>query len=769
MLNTFLFAAEYAKEQTLLENVNQIKKLSEKNNYLVSFMGQFSSGKSRLLNNLIEREILPVHATETTPIVTLIRYGVEEKALIRYCDGRERDIAVEEVAAIWQDSNMAEEYGLPDIIDIEICLNVEMLKNGLVLADTPGINTVINSHEEVTTKLLANTEELFFVTSKSVTDSDMVFMKLVNGIGIKTSVVRTHMDEIKESEEDIDVTMAADIEKYNNLIGKECDCYFISNEPDSKWYMGVVQLRTYLEDQLANTVRENIAASCELRMSKLTEKLKKSVSDKLEMLVAKQEGRRNELEIELERNKAAIQRISDMFSKKEESIKHNIDALRRESEENLQETKRAAFKESSNQLSEIDYSDDMYEEMQHISISFLESANIKIREAYFAPFDREISTINDQIYNNNDVSEIFTAMPKIASVNDIIDQSRQQDIRLREYQNQLINRKNFLEKNKFSVDNSGTDYEEEIKALQEEMNSVDQLLAEHGKYSPHYIEVPGDNTVSEGLAKVGQFLDIATLFIPAPTPGKIATVTKAGGLLSKVRTFFKGAKVVKDVEKVAKTVSILGKVKKGADLLRNVRGKADEHGVLDLVTLEYWGRKIGSKFDTPPQKIEDVEYRDQFMAEKRSYEHQRMRIMNAMIEKKRAAGLFKSRQEEEAARRRAQQEEMQKIESYMQRRQIEIEAEAKKKYVTKVRNEWCRWTEKQLDIICDNLKRNSAPIFNQAMGDYRKMVLGSMEEKHSELEAKESEISAELSSLSANGIQQEIDTGRKLLNELRSA
>lgn len=776
-LDTFLSAAEYAKEQSLIDDVKLIKDLSEKNNYLVSFMGQFSAGKSRLLNNLLGREILPVHGTETTPIVTFIRYGEDEKATVRYCDGREADIEVGEVAEIWQDSNKADEYGLIDIVNIEIFLKEDMLKNGLILADTPGINTIISSHEEITTKLLGHTEELFFVTAKSVTDSDMIFMKLVNDIGIKTSVVRTHMDDIKEFEEDVNATIASDKEKYDTLIGKECDCYFLSNNPENKWFMGVAELRGYLECKLANCVHENIIASCELRLKKIEDILKKSVAEKLEMLAAKQDGRRSALEIELEKNKASIKNIYDMFSRKEARIQSNIDSLCRESEGNLQDTKALLVRDCKKTFSNSEYSDDLYERMQHISVAFLENANIKLREAYFSAFNREINTINDQLFGDDDISEIVTDAPRITDLNSLIEQCQEDDIRLREYQNQLVYRKEALERAIAESDDNSVDYEEEIKNLQEEMDSVNQLIAEHGVYSPHYIEVPGDNSVSEGLAKVGSVLDIATLFLPAPTPSKVGIVAKCVKGLSKAKTLITGAKTVKNISKTAKLMNKMKKAvtvganiaRKTAVIQRNVRDKTSDTGILDLVSLEYWGRKIGSKFDTPPKKIEDVEYREQFMLEKRAYEQQRMRVMSAMLDKKRAAGLFRSKQQEEAERRRVQQEEMQKIESYMSKRKVEIEAESRKKYADKICSEWCNWTENQLDILCSNLKLKSKPVFNQAIGDYRKMVLGAIESKQQELVEKEDKIATELSSLNSNEIQQEINMGKKLLNEIRSA
>ena len=87
----------------LLGQIEQVKDITNKHNifdydfqlekikanlnngeYLVSFMGQFSAGKSRLINNLLRRDLLPVHITETTAMITFIKYGSEEKAVLYY-------------------------------------------------------------------------------------------------------------------------------------------------------------------------------------------------------------------------------------------------------------------------------------------------------------------------------------------------------------------------------------------------------------------------------------------------------------------------------------------------------------------------------------------------------------------------------------------------------------------------------------------------------------------------------------------------------------
>ena len=71
------------------ESVIELKHLSEAledNSYILSVMGQFSAGKSSLINNIFGKQILPVHKTETTAKITFIRYEQEENVDIFYSD-----------------------------------------------------------------------------------------------------------------------------------------------------------------------------------------------------------------------------------------------------------------------------------------------------------------------------------------------------------------------------------------------------------------------------------------------------------------------------------------------------------------------------------------------------------------------------------------------------------------------------------------------------------------------------------------------------------
>ena len=82
-LNKLIEISGFLRQTEIGEKLLNMKNALEKGECILAVMGQFSAGKSYLINNIIGKTILPVHITETTAAITLIRYGVKEYALLR--------------------------------------------------------------------------------------------------------------------------------------------------------------------------------------------------------------------------------------------------------------------------------------------------------------------------------------------------------------------------------------------------------------------------------------------------------------------------------------------------------------------------------------------------------------------------------------------------------------------------------------------------------------------------------------------------------------
>lgn len=131
----FTLLKEVNTELNLPQNIIKLEQMQEiynKKEYFVAFIGQFSAGKSYLINNLLERKLLPQGITETTPLLTYIRYNDElndlsECAILHFQDGISEKISLEEVANIIQKSDNIK-WNIENIDYLEIYLQEEILK-----------------------------------------------------------------------------------------------------------------------------------------------------------------------------------------------------------------------------------------------------------------------------------------------------------------------------------------------------------------------------------------------------------------------------------------------------------------------------------------------------------------------------------------------------------------------------------------------------------------------------------------------------------------
>src|SRR3972149_5947046 len=61
----------------------------------VAVVGRFKAGKSSFLNSIIGRDLMPVAAVPLTAVVTRLRYGPRDCAVVRHLDDREQEIPLD--------------------------------------------------------------------------------------------------------------------------------------------------------------------------------------------------------------------------------------------------------------------------------------------------------------------------------------------------------------------------------------------------------------------------------------------------------------------------------------------------------------------------------------------------------------------------------------------------------------------------------------------------------------------------------------------------
>ena len=174
---TYQIVAASAQEDllpnTLTLEIDKISKKIQSQKFRVVVVGEFSQGKSTLLNALLGEEIQPVIEIPCSSTVTVLKYGDKKRVICRYKDGKEVEISlteyqekatISEIAAL---GNMSEELAELEIDKIFFeHPNLELCKSGVEIIDSPGLN----KHPDptaITQKLLKDSDAVIFLTNAS--------------------------------------------------------------------------------------------------------------------------------------------------------------------------------------------------------------------------------------------------------------------------------------------------------------------------------------------------------------------------------------------------------------------------------------------------------------------------------------------------------------------------------------------------------------------------------------------------------------------------
>lgn len=155
-----------------------------KKEIMIVTVGEMKRGKSSLLNAMIGDEIFPVNINVCTNIVTVLRYGNSEKAEVvieeKKANGYElvtKPISRSEIPEYVSEQGNAANHKNVKLLNIEIPSN--LLKDGVVFVDTPGVGSLNVSHAETTYGFLPNADLLLFVSDcvNGLTETELNFLK----------------------------------------------------------------------------------------------------------------------------------------------------------------------------------------------------------------------------------------------------------------------------------------------------------------------------------------------------------------------------------------------------------------------------------------------------------------------------------------------------------------------------------------------------------------------------------------------------------------
>lgn len=140
--------------------------------------GEFKRGKSTFVNALIGRSVCPTDTDICTSVVSIIKFGTNEKVTRLYGDFSNLKSQV-------IDFDDIEKYtvGKAEDIDNTVCLEIELpleeLKKGLIIIDTPGVGGLDPRHAALTNYFLPQADVTLFMTdvNEPLTTTELDFYK----------------------------------------------------------------------------------------------------------------------------------------------------------------------------------------------------------------------------------------------------------------------------------------------------------------------------------------------------------------------------------------------------------------------------------------------------------------------------------------------------------------------------------------------------------------------------------------------------------------
>ena len=182
--------------------------------FVLAVVGEFSSGKSFLLNALLGKvsfeerpggtRIVGLLATDINPstaTITELSFAQEESATALYADGRTERIPLGRLArfvAVGDEGKLhdatADEASAPALVRVTV--DSPFLRNGFVVADTPGLASINPAHRRATLAYLPHADAVLYLidTQQPFTEGDASFLGIIRRYIESIFVVQTKID-----------------------------------------------------------------------------------------------------------------------------------------------------------------------------------------------------------------------------------------------------------------------------------------------------------------------------------------------------------------------------------------------------------------------------------------------------------------------------------------------------------------------------------------------------------------------------------------------
>jgi GTP-binding protein EngB required for normal cell division len=176
----------------------------------VAILGQFKAGKSSFINSILGKPILPVGVIPVTTVITRLRYGRQERAIVTFFDGRQSEISLHEVEEFISEAKNTANQKYVEVVDIELP-SLEPY-TGLRMVDTPGLGSIFKYNTEISEEWLPKVGAAIIAISsdRPLSENDLNLIRELMDFTPKVVLLLTKVDLLSEGEQKEVVTFFRD-------------------------------------------------------------------------------------------------------------------------------------------------------------------------------------------------------------------------------------------------------------------------------------------------------------------------------------------------------------------------------------------------------------------------------------------------------------------------------------------------------------------------------------------------------------------------------
>lgn len=486
---------------------------TESGKFAITVVGEYSAGKSTFLNALMKERYLPAYTGEATATVNFLRSVSESptgKQMIRinYRDGKQEtdnDVSLETIQkyVCTRGINVAK-----NISSVEVFLDSPFLNDGVTLVDSPGLNGIKESHEDITMQQIKESHAVIYMFRSNQPGSKSDFGFLSNLLKSCNTLfyVLNRIDEIKKSEGETAETVTSYLKEQcrkmlpNARIPKiwPVAAYpaLVARSKEPMDYNGKEQhtdteKAKYLADSRIEKFEERLMrflTQGEKNRKALVEplnKIKTILEDQAhtlesEIAILSQETNSEEVSKQIEAIESELNEINERINKGKSSLKTKINKI-------LSNTTNAIKSETKeirdNYLNKIDpvavfedlardyqrYMRKIVDEYQSVYENAMQSVNNEFTQLLLEEYGEYIDKI-EQHLNENSKSDTSLSLPRIS-----IDFTQYEtDVNIDEF----IQRKKELREELSQIEDKTDDIEEQIIRLDAQEQAYERLKEE---------------------------------------------------------------------------------------------------------------------------------------------------------------------------------------------------------------------------------------------------------------------------------------------------